>query len=66
MGKSCRRIALAKFGGRDAAPVDGRVRVTLSANQSAAMVMRSRATSRPTDELVAEAVERYLAQRADR
>lgn len=55
-------IALAKFGGRDEAPADGRVRLTLSPGQSAGIAARSRATGRPAEELVAEAVEQYLEQ----
>ncbi len=55
-------IALAKFGRRDEpASYDGRTRVTLSADQARAIDDLAARTGRSRDDLVAEAVDRYLA-----
>lgn len=54
-------IALAKFGGtEEGSPAPGRVRATLSAAHSAAISERSRATGRPAEELIDEALAQYL------
>ena len=55
-------VALAKFGGRDEpAPYDGRSRITLSADRARAIGDLAAQTGRSRDDLVAEAVDRYLA-----
>jgi len=53
-------IALAKFGDKDEHPQPGRLQVTLGTEQAIALAQRARETGRSSDELVAEAVERYL------
>jgi hypothetical protein len=55
-------IALAKFGRRDEpAPDDGRTRITLSADRARAVGDLAARTGRSADDIVAEAVDRYLA-----
>lgn len=58
-------IALAKFGGRGdssarPAPYDNRLQVVLSDSQAAALEHLSRTTGRSSEDLVADAVDRYL------